>query len=80
MLVHIAVYFYAFGIFLLLVSPLYGFTEYRAINYAKPDVTTTFTNINYDNDIINDCINLITLSILFIGAGALIDYFEKKSY
>lgn len=73
-------YFYAFGMFLCLVALLYGFFDIRAINYANPDVTTTFANINHDKDVINDCTKLITFGVLSIGAAALISYFERKSY
>lgn len=73
-------YFFAFGIFLCLVSLLYGFTDIRAINYADPDVTATFANINHNDDVINVCIELITLGVLSISAAALIIYFERKSH
>jgi hypothetical protein len=76
----ISICFYAFGIFLFLVSLLYGFTDIRTINYANPDVTTTFANINHNNGIIDDCINSFMLGVLSIGAAALVSYFERKSY
>jgi hypothetical protein len=76
----IAICFYVFGIFLLLVSLLYGFTDIRTINYANPDVTTTFANINHNNGIIDDCVKSFTLGVLFIGAAALVSYFKRKSY
>lgn len=77
---HVSVYFYAFGIFLCLVSLVYGFTDIRTINYANPDVTTTFANIDHNNDVTDYCTNLITFGVLFIGAAALISYFERKLY
>jgi hypothetical protein len=73
-------YFYAFGIFLCLISLLYGFTDIQTINYANPDVTKTFTNIDHNNDVTDDCTKLITVGVISIGGAALISYFERKLY
>lgn len=73
-------YFYVFGIVLCLVALLYVYTDIRAIDYANPDVTTTFASINHNRGVINDCTTLITFGVLSIGAAALINYFERKIY
>ena len=80
MLKRISWYFFAFGIFLCLLSLIYGFTNVREINYANPDVTSTFAYINHNNNVINISVELIMLGVLSVGSAALISFFVRKSH